>query len=152
MAWHPDLSIHPEANRQMQRLNEAFETLSDAEKRAEYDRQRAAPEMEAPIDAASSGAGTAEAVPAGGPPVETTPPTPEPPPVSPERQRELRRQRTAWLQSQFKIVLLAIVYTLLLFIWTLYSGEFNWLTVLLLLIPIGAVLVNLLRGLRRPAR
>lgn len=147
MAWHPDLSAHPEANRQMQLLNEAFAVLNDAAKRLEYDRQRAAPAEETPDEASASGASQAAA-----PPAEYPPPAPQPPPVSPERQRELRRQWTAWLQSQIKVMLLAVVYTLFLFAWTLYSGEFNWLTVLLLLVPIGGVLVNLLRGLRRPAR
>ncbi len=47
---HPDLSGHPLANQQMQRLNEAFEVLSNPEKRAQYDQDRSAPSALTPVE------------------------------------------------------------------------------------------------------
>ncbi|MFX4310177.1 DnaJ domain-containing protein, partial [Acinetobacter soli] len=37
--YHPDVSKEPDAEAQMQALNIAYDTLSDAEKKAEYDQQ-----------------------------------------------------------------------------------------------------------------
>ncbi len=38
MQWHPDRNKSPDASRMMQVINEAYEVLSDAERRVEYDR------------------------------------------------------------------------------------------------------------------
>ncbi|MCS7055480.1 MAG: DnaJ domain-containing protein [Thermoflexales bacterium] len=38
--YHPDRNASPDATRRMQALNEAYEVLSDPDKRAEYDRRR----------------------------------------------------------------------------------------------------------------
>ena len=152
LAWHPDLSAHPAANRQMQRLNEAYETLSSPERRAEYDLERAAPAVEAPVEPPATEAQTVESSPYAGPRAAYPAAAPQPPPISPERRAELSRQRQAWLQSQLKVLAFSILYTLVLFAWTLVSGQFNLLTILLLLVPVGLVLFNLLRWLKRPVR
>jgi len=45
---HPDVSNHPDAHENMARINEAFNTLSDDEKRSEYDAMLAGGRFEAP--------------------------------------------------------------------------------------------------------
>jgi len=45
---HPDVSSHPDAHENMARINEAFRTLSDDEKRSEYDAMLAGGSFEAP--------------------------------------------------------------------------------------------------------
>ena len=47
---HPDRSRHPQANQQMQLLNEAYEVLSKPEKRARYDQDRIAPPAPIPVE------------------------------------------------------------------------------------------------------
>lgn len=50
LLYHPDTNPAPEAVEMMARLNEAYEVLSDPQRRAAYDRQRGIPKNEGPAD------------------------------------------------------------------------------------------------------
>ena len=43
LVWHPDRNSEPEANGKFQKINEAYETLGEEQKRAEYDASRRNP-------------------------------------------------------------------------------------------------------------
>ncbi len=153
LIWHPDLSVHPEANRRMQLINEAYGILGSQEKRAEYDRLRRVPVVETPAPAPAAAA--PEPVgnsPPSRPATGNAPPAAAVPPIDLEKQKALERQWKAWLKKQLKLVGFSILYTLILFIWTLISGELSFLVILLLLVPVAVVFVMLFRWLRRPVQ
>jgi curved DNA-binding protein CbpA len=50
--YHPDVNTEPEAGAKMEKLNEAYEVLSDPERRAQYDREAAQPAA-APLEPAA---------------------------------------------------------------------------------------------------
>jgi curved DNA-binding protein CbpA len=157
LLYHPDRSDHPQATQRMQALNEAFEVLGDPEKRACYDRERAAPQP-----AVSSAPETAEtqpvrvtrpepaapqpAPPESAPP-ESAPPESAPRPITPEEEAQLR----AWLRTQLGLIFRLLFMTVLLFILSLFSGQVNIGGILLLVLISLAVIFSIVRRIRNPA-
>jgi len=62
--YHPDVNRSPDAERRMKALNEAYEVLSSPQKRAQYDRDRAALPVRPPRSSAPERAPRASAPPA----------------------------------------------------------------------------------------
>ena len=67
--YHPDVNRSPDAERRMKAFNEAYEVLSSPQKRAQYDRERAAAVVRLPRSTATERAPRASAPPAAAPPV-----------------------------------------------------------------------------------
>ena len=85
--YHPDLNTDPDAHRIMQLINQAYEVLSDPQKRAEHDQwiaqQRAAERLKAQVQAMQQQYAAAQKQPAQYPPVPTAPAAA--PPVPPHK-------------------------------------------------------------------
>jgi len=109
---HPDRSGHPLANQQMQRLNEAFEVLSNPEKRAQYDQDRSAPSALTPVE--------------------------KPAPAEPEAQVDQKQQKDlGWkwnrlVRNQLKMIAYIVLLTSGIFFWSLASGRVNVMMILLI--------------------
>ncbi len=54
--YHPDVSDHPDADEKIAQINNAYETLSDKEKRAEYDAMKSSPFSDFTAKGSESGA------------------------------------------------------------------------------------------------
>jgi hypothetical protein len=67
--YHPDVNRSSDAERRMKALNEAYEVLSSPQKRAQYDRERAAAVVRLPRSTASERAPRASAPPAAATPI-----------------------------------------------------------------------------------
>ena len=109
---HPDRSRHPQANQQMQLLNEAYEVLSKPEKRARYDQDRIAPP--API------------------PVEKPTHVDHQTQVDRKHQKDLEQKRNRLLRNQLKMISYLIILTSAMFLWFLASGQVSTLMILLI--------------------
>jgi curved DNA-binding protein CbpA len=109
---HPDRSDLPLATEETQRLNEAYEVLSNQEKRAKYDRERAA----------GSGSVTTESF------------TPDERPSQGDSQSRVKRSRR-WGKQIRKLLTLysfLILLTVVLFLWSLITGRISGLLILLI--------------------
>jgi len=140
--YHPDHCKDSQATLHMQLLNEAYEILSNPEKRAQYDYQREAPAPET----------TAEVI-----------ITPEPvdqeqegesePPVqpSPKKRRTWTPEDSAWMRNQLAVIAWLLVLVTLLFAMSLFTGEFYLIWVLVPVILAFSIIASIVVRLTRPA-
>ena len=127
---HPDRSGHPQANRQMQNLNEAYEVLSDPEKRAQYDADRKASRELATVE-------------------RPAPPSGKTQPVRAD-QGDLERKWHRLLQKQLKRITYLILVVISLFFWSLASGRVNLLLILVVVLLAILTLASLVVRVRNP--
>lgn len=126
---HPDLSGHPQANQQMQRLNEAFEVLSNPEKRAQYDQDRTAASALTPVE--------------------------KPAPAEPEaqvdrkQQKDLGRKWNRLVRNQLKMMAYIVLLTTAMFFWSLASGRVNIMMILLIVGVTVFSLVSMILKVRK---
>jgi hypothetical protein len=109
---HPDLSGHPQANQQMQRLNEAFEVLSNPEKRAQYDQDRSAASTLTPVEKPAPAGPEAQ--------------------VDRKQQKDLGRKWNRLVRNQLKMIAYIVLLTTAMFFWSLASGRVNIMMILLI--------------------
>jgi hypothetical protein len=135
LRYHPDLAKNDPAPEQMRKLNEAYEILGDADKRAQYDLERRV---------------QAETV-----PVVVTPP---PPPVKPRqnvtfRPRPRRRPRTPmpkiWVRGGLRLILSLIILVSILFTWSLITGQVSVMSILLMVILSIYAIISIIVEIRR---
>lgn len=129
---HPDRSEHPRATQRMQLLNEAYEVLSDLEKRAQYDRDWLA--------------STALVI--------VQQPVYPDQPVAEDRnkQRDQQRRRKGSLRSQLKILWYLTLLTIAFFVWSLASGTISILMILSIVLLVLVTLVSMIMGVRNLER
>ena len=109
---HPDRSGHPLANQQMQRLNKAFEVLSNPEKRAQYDQDRSAPSALTPVEKLAPAEPEAQ--------------------VDQKQQKDLGWKWNRLVRNQLKMIAYIVLLTSGIFFWSLASGRVNVMMILLI--------------------
>jgi len=126
---HPDLSGHPQANQQMQRLNEAFEVLSDPEKRAQYDLDRIAPATLIRVEKPAPAAPEAQ--------------------VDQKQPKDLGRKWNRLVRNQLKMIAYIVLLTTAMFFWSLASGRVNVMMILLIVGLTVYSLVSMIMKVRK---
>jgi curved DNA-binding protein CbpA len=128
---HPDHSQDPQATQHMQLLNEAYEVLSNPEKKARYDQER----LTLNIDPAVEKPLAPETV------------TQE----SPAVRRRQRREHERWLRNQLKVIARVTFMVTILFFWTLFTGEVNVVLILTPVLVVIYLIAEIVLKIRRPA-
>lgn len=129
LAYHPDRSDDPRANELMTQLNEAYEVLRDAEKRAEYDARRLFPAVVVPAVREDSDE-------------RTRPIRVRPDPAATSRLK-------SWMKDKLSIIFRIFLAMNLLFAWSLATGQLNLVLVLLLVILTLSVVVLMVVKIRQ---
>jgi curved DNA-binding protein CbpA len=116
---HPDQSELPQATKKMQLVNEAYEVLSNQEKRAQYDQDRLASSELTYVDKPSHDDHQDQ--------------------VDRKKKQDLERKRIIWLRNKLKMISYLILLTTVLLLLSLASGQIN--PILILLIVVLAVYI-----------
>ena len=125
---HPDRSRHPQANQQMQLLNEAFEVLSNPNKRARYDQDRLASSALVTVEKPSHVDHQAQA--------------------DRKDQKDLERKRRRLLRNQLRMISYLILVTIGMFFWFLASGRVNIVMILLIVMLAVVTLASMIMRVR----
>jgi len=125
---HPDRSRHPQANRQMQNLNEAFEVLSNPQKRAQYDQDRLASYALVPVEKPSHVDHQVK--------------------VERKDHKDLERKRRRLLRNQLRMISYLILVTIGMFFWFLASGRVNIVMILLIVMLAVVTLASMIMRVR----
>lgn len=128
---HPDHSGHPQATLQMQLLNEAYAVLSNPEKRARYDREKSASTALAVVAKPANGEQRTE--------------------VHPAKKKTADPQLDRWLLDQLKGILRVIGFTIILFFWSLATGQVNLIVVFLFVVLAVYIVLSMIIRLRNLA-
>jgi len=110
LVFHPDQSKDPEATPKMQLLNEAYEVLSDQDKRERYDQERIAPPVQEPVQKSSQ-----------------TQQDTQPVRVA---KKDLDPKQKTWIKSRLILILRIILLMSALFLWSLVTGQVSIIAIL----------------------